>query len=73
MKKVVKTEVRSFSAGELTDTSSFAEGDNVQHERFGEGVIISIEGQPPNKTALVDFKKDGKKKLLLRFAKLIKI
>jgi len=55
-----------------SDTSLFEEGDNVQHERFGNGVIISIEGQLPNTTATVEFEKDGRKKLLLRFAKLKK-
>ncbi|HKK40776.1 MAG TPA: 3'-5' exonuclease, partial [Bacteroidales bacterium] len=52
--------------------SSYTEGDRVRHERFGNGIIISIEGQPPNTTATVKFDKEGKKKLLLRFAKLTK-
>ncbi len=55
-----------------TDPSEFSEGDSVQHERFGNGVIISIEGDPPNTTASVDFENYGRKKLLLRFAKLRK-
>jgi DNA helicase II / ATP-dependent DNA helicase PcrA len=56
-----------------SDSSLFSEGDPVHHERFGNGIIISIEGQPPNTTATVDFEKDGPKKLLLRFAKLRKL
>jgi DNA helicase II / ATP-dependent DNA helicase PcrA len=60
----------SLSAG---DSSLFSEGDRVQHERFGLGVIVSIEGKPPNTTATVDFENDGSKKLLLRFAKLKKL
>lgn len=73
MKKITKTiAVSSFVPG-ITDISAYSEGDAVEHERFGEGIIITIEGQPPNTTALVDFKKEGKKKLLLRFAKLRKI
>jgi DNA helicase-2/ATP-dependent DNA helicase PcrA len=56
-----------------TDSTLFSEGDSVQHERFGNGTIISIEGQPPNTTATVDFAKEGHKKLLLRFAKLRKL
>jgi DNA helicase-2/ATP-dependent DNA helicase PcrA len=55
-----------------SDPSKFSEGDSVQHERFGNGIIVSIEGVPPNQTATVEFDKEGKKKLLLRFAKLIK-
>lgn len=49
------------------------EGDRVKHERFGEGEVISVEGDPPNTTALIDFRSAGKKKLLLRFAKLTRI
>jgi DNA helicase-2/ATP-dependent DNA helicase PcrA len=45
----------------------------VEHERFGKGTIISIEGLPPNTTATVEFEKEGSKKLLLRFAKLKKL
>jgi DNA helicase-2/ATP-dependent DNA helicase PcrA len=56
-----------------SDSSLFSEGDTVEHERFGKGLIKSIEGQPPNTTATVEFEKDGSKKLLLRFAKLKKL
>ncbi len=45
-------------------------GDRVSHERFGNGIIKSIDGKPPNTTAVVDFAGTGEKKLLLRFAKL---
>jgi DNA helicase-2/ATP-dependent DNA helicase PcrA len=71
--KIPKTEPVSGSQFIAGDSSSFSEGDIVQHERFGNGVIKSIEGQPPNTTATVDFEKDGSKKLLLRFAKLKKL
>jgi DNA helicase-2/ATP-dependent DNA helicase PcrA len=56
-----------------TDPSQFSEGDTVQHERFGTGKIVSIEGRPPDTTATVVFDKEGSKKLLLRFAKLKKV
>ena len=55
------------------DSLQFSEGDTVQHERFGNGTIISIEGEPPNTTATVEFENNGRKKLLLRFAKLRKV
>jgi len=48
-------------------------GDRVNHERFGNGTIASLEGQPPNTTATVEFENHGSKKLLLRFAKLKKL
>jgi DNA helicase-2/ATP-dependent DNA helicase PcrA len=56
-----------------SDPAQFEEGDKVRHERFGLGTITSIEGEAPNTTATVDFDGDGKKKLLLRFAKLKKM
>jgi len=56
-----------------SNPSEFSEGDKVMHERFGNGVIVSIEGELPNTTATVEFDKEGRKKLLLRFAKLKKI
>ncbi|HLN55647.1 MAG TPA: UvrD-helicase domain-containing protein [Bacteroidales bacterium] len=56
-----------------SDPSVFSVGDPVLHERFGKGMIASIEGQAPNTTATVEFEKEGKKKLLLRFAKLQKL
>ena len=49
------------------------EGDRVMHERFGEGEVISVEGESPNTTALINFKTAGTKKLLLRFAKLTRL
>ena len=50
-----------------------APGDRVSHERFGAGEVISVEGESPNTTALIEFETSGSKKLLLRFAKLTKI
>ena len=72
-KKIGKTELSSQVPFTGSDSSLFSEGDTVEHERFGKGIIMSIEGQPPNTTATVDFEKDGSKKLLLRFAKLKKL
>jgi len=73
LRKIPKTESVagiSFSSG---GPELFAEGDNVEHERFGKGVIASIEGNAPNTTATVEFEKEGSKKLLLRFARLKKL
>jgi DNA helicase-2/ATP-dependent DNA helicase PcrA len=71
-KKVVNAGNASLIPANGSDPGEFAEGDAVQHERFGNGKIISIEGVPPNTTATVEFENDGRKKLLLRFAKLRK-
>lgn len=72
-KKIVKTEPSSGNFVTATDASQFSEGDTVQHERFGKGTIISIEGAAPNTTATVQFETEGSKKLLLRFARLNKL
>jgi DNA helicase-2/ATP-dependent DNA helicase PcrA len=48
-------------------------GDHVLHERFGQGEVISVEGEAPNTTAVIEFETAGSKKLLLRFAKLTKV
>ncbi len=42
----------------------------VEHERFGRGKVISVEGHPPNTRATVHFTTAGQKQLLLKFAKL---
>ena len=72
-KKIPRTDLSAEATFIGSDSSLFNEGDNVEHERFGEGVIRLIEGQPPNTTATVEFVKEGSKKLLLRFAKLKKL
>ncbi|HRY33656.1 MAG TPA: 3'-5' exonuclease [Bacteroidales bacterium] len=42
----------------------------VEHDRFGKGKVIALEGQGANRKATVAFDQAGKKQLLLRFAKL---
>ena len=42
----------------------------VEHEKFGQGKVLSMEGQGANAKAVVYFKGVGQKKLALRFAKL---
>ena len=72
-KKIPENSFTSSPAFVPDDVSLLHEGDNVEHERFGLGIISSIEGQAPNTTATVEFATAGTKKLLLRFAKLKKI
>ena len=45
-------------------------GQRVEHDRFGYGTILSLEGDGPNRKAVVDFETGGQKTLLLKFAKL---
>jgi hypothetical protein len=46
------------------------QGMMVEHQRFGIGKVIKIEGVSPNKKASVFFQNAGQKQLLLKFAKL---
>ncbi|MDA0773311.1 MAG: UvrD-helicase domain-containing protein [Bacteroidetes bacterium] len=42
----------------------------VEHNRFGRGVVIAVDGKGNDKKATINFVGVGEKKLLLRFAKL---
>ena len=72
-KKIPAEDSRSVVSSEPGNYEGFSEGDTVNHERFGRGRIINIEGQPPNTAATVEFENSGSKKLLLRFARLQKL
>jgi DNA helicase-2/ATP-dependent DNA helicase PcrA len=72
-RKIRETSFTSSPVFVPDDVLSINEGDHVEHERFGKGVIVAIEGEKPNTTATVEFETAGTKKLLLRFAKLRKI
>jgi DNA helicase-2/ATP-dependent DNA helicase PcrA len=73
LRKSVTSYQEEFSSYQSEDPYSFSEGDKIIHERFGKGVIIRIDGKAPNTTALVEFEDNGRKKLLLRFARLKKL
>ena len=45
-------------------------GTKVEHQRFGKGVVVQVEGAGNDKKATIKFAGVGEKKLLLRFAKL---
>ncbi len=46
------------------------EGERIEHNRFGAGVIKSITGSAPDMKAVVDFDEYGIKQLMLKYAKL---
>lgn len=50
-----------------------AAGDTVVHERYGEGVVVSISGRGEGAEAMVRFEDEGEKRLLLAYAPLKKI
>ena len=45
------------------------EGSVIEHQRFGVGRVIKIEGTGENQKATVEFKNTGTKQLLLKFAR----
>lgn len=53
-----------------SDTSGLQMGMEVEHERFGFGKVIHLEGNKPDIKATIFFKDLGQKQLLLKFAKL---
>jgi DNA helicase-2/ATP-dependent DNA helicase PcrA len=52
------------------DPSLINIGDQVEHQRFGRGKVIGMEGDESNKKATVLFSNAGRKQLLLKFARL---
>lgn len=53
-----------------SDTSKLQTGQEVEHERFGFGKVINLEGNKGDIKATVFFKEIGQKQLLLKYAKL---
>jgi DNA helicase-2/ATP-dependent DNA helicase PcrA len=50
-------------------TADLSEGVRIEHQRFGIGTVIKMEGTGENTKATVDFRNAGTKQLLLKFAK----
>ena len=53
-----------------SDTSGLQVGMEVEHERFGFGKVVHMEGNKSDLKATIFFKELGQKQLLLKFAKL---
>ena len=52
------------------DMSGWRIGQNVEHAKFGEGVVLSVEGTGADARVQVQFRKTGSKWLSLEYAKL---
>ena len=52
-----------------TSASDLREGAHIEHQRFGIGTVVRIEGTGENTKATVEFRNAGTKQLLLKFAK----
>lgn len=68
-----KVPTRSGEGVSVSKIDGLAVNDKVRHERFGEGVIQSMEQTPTDTRICVVFNDSGEKNLLMKFAKLRKI
>lgn len=53
-----------------SDTSNLQAGQKVEHQKFGFGEVVKVEGSAQNPVALVKFELNGEKKIMLNYAKL---
>lgn len=53
-----------------SDTSNLQVGQKVEHQKFGFGQVIKVEGAIHNPIATVRFEQNGEKKIMLNYAKL---
>lgn len=55
---------------QASDTENLETGMQVEHQKFGFGQVVKVEGSGANKKATVHFNGIGQKQLLLKFARL---
>jgi DNA helicase-2/ATP-dependent DNA helicase PcrA len=53
-----------------SDTSNLKEGQKIEHQKFGFGEVVKMEGAAHNPVATVKFEHNGEKKIMLNYAKL---
>ena len=57
------------AASQPSSSTTLHEGAVIEHQRFGIGTIVKLEGSGDNEKATVEFRNVGTKQLLLKFAK----
>lgn len=68
-KKYKPVQQTSSSIPLSKEAAELQEGNIIEHERFGRGVVTSIEMSGNDRRAFVEFDSAGKKQLLLKFAR----
>jgi DNA helicase-2/ATP-dependent DNA helicase PcrA len=63
------SKVVSRSSVVAASSNAVQEGNVIEHERFGVGDVIRVEGSGDNCKATVKFRNAGEKQLLLKFAR----
>ncbi len=53
-----------------SDTSALQEGNRVEHQKFGFGIVVKMEGAAHNPIATIKFDLNGEKKIMLNYARL---
>ena len=53
-----------------SDNTNLQEGQKVEHQKFGFGLVTKMEGSAHNPIATVKFELNGEKKIMLNYAKL---
>ena len=69
----VAPKVREHTPSEnfvASDTSNLQAGQQVEHQKFGFGIVLKVEGSGHNPIANIDFNQNGEKKIMLNYAKL---
>ena len=61
--------VSANTAGGATRVAQLTPGQFIEHERFGIGEVLKVEGTGENTKAHIRFKNAGEKQLLLKFAR----
>lgn len=67
--KKVSASVSSSSSAGSASVAGLQAGQMIEHERFGVGEVMKVEGAGDNAKATIRFKNAGDKQLLLRFAR----
>jgi DNA helicase-2/ATP-dependent DNA helicase PcrA len=61
--------VAPSAAVSASHSCGLREGSMIEHQRFGIGKVVRLEGTGDNEKATVEFRNAGTKQLLLKFAK----
>jgi DNA helicase II / ATP-dependent DNA helicase PcrA len=72
LRKMVNNQVKGNEGDgfQADNPDKIMQGMMVEHQRFGVGKVLKVEGVEPNKKATVFFHNAGQKQLLLKFARL---
>jgi DNA helicase-2/ATP-dependent DNA helicase PcrA len=65
------TQIQVSANFKESNTANLAAGQQVEHQRFGRGEVMSVQDTGDNRKAVIRFVEAGEKTLVLKFAKLM--